>query len=215
MLAAGRTLRILAVEDNADHAGILRFHLSRTPQVRFDFVHAATATAARRALGESDFDLVFLDYQLGGSTGLDLLHEIRARGVDCPVVVVTSQGDEYVAVDMIRHGADDYIVKQDLGPDILARTLTRLGKRLEKSGSASRRRLDSSGAMATLTTREREVLALIVSGKTNRAIAAELWRSEKTIKVHRANIMRKMGASNAAELVRMAMGQPSDDTAAN
>jgi two-component system response regulator FixJ len=204
-LRVDHVLRILAVEDNADHAAILKFHLGRLPDLQFEFEHAPDADNARRLLQQQHFNLIFLDYQLHGQTGMDVLHDLRLRGVDCPVVVVTSQGDEYVAVDMMRSGADDYIIKQDLGPEMLARTLKRLEQRLRQTqnGRATPALFDR----AQLTPREREILAHIVAGKTNRAIAADIFRSEKTVKIHRSNLMRKMGAANTAELVRIAMSQ--------
>lgn len=197
-------IRILAVEDNTDHADILRFHLSRLPDLKFEFEHASSAQAARRLAQERHYNLVFLDYQLNGHTGLQVLHDLRSRGVDCPVVVLTSQGDEYIAVDMIRNGADDYIVKQDLSPEMLTRTLARLAQKLQQSLAG---RINGSADFIDLTPREREILHHIVAGKTSKAIAADLWRSEKTVKIHRSNLMRKLGATNTAEMVRIAISR--------
>ena len=111
-----RRLRILAVEDNPADAHILRRLLKRIPAFEIEFVHCVDVEAGRKALDTQEIDCVFWDYQLGNLTGLEVLTSIRETGNDVPIIVLTGAGNEGVAVEAMKGGAQDYMVK-----DVMAR----------------------------------------------------------------------------------------------
>ena len=113
------TLTILAVDDDAGDAELLRRGLERVDDLRFEFVHAASSRDALIALERRRVDVVFLDYLLGAESGSDVLERIRADGYDVPIVVLTGQGDPNAAAKLMRLGADDYLVKTDATPESL------------------------------------------------------------------------------------------------
>lgn len=144
-----------------------------------------------------------LDVRLPGPSGLDLQSALSKARRGIPIVFLTGYGDVPVSVRAMKGGAVDFLEKpfndQEL-LDAIQRALARSRKARAESAERStiQRRLD------TLTPREREVLALVVTGMLNKQVAERLGASEKTIKVHRGRVMRKMQANSVADLVRMA-----------
>ena len=144
-----------------------------------------------------------LDVRLPGQSGLDLQRELVSSGIDLPIVFITGHGDIPMSVQAMKGGAIEFLTKpfrdQDLLDAIqvgLARDRARLDD--EKSMAVLRARLE------TLTAREREVMAQVVTGRLNKQIAGELGISEITVKVHRGQVMRKMKATSLPDLARMA-----------
>ena len=145
---------------------------------------------------------LILDIRMPGLSGLDLQLDLAAAGEHIPVIFVTGYADVPLAVRAMKAGAQEVLTKpydQQLLLDAVRRALQTATARHEEREQLIRLR----AAFETLTPREREVLVLVASGLVNRHIAARLGTSEKTIKVHRANVMRKMGADSVAALVRM------------
>ena len=145
---------------------------------------------------------VVLDVRLPGLSGLDLQRELAANGINLPVIFITGHGDIPMSVRAMKAGALEFLTKpfrdQDLLDAILQALERDLSARQQRSETAElRERFDS------LTAREREVMGLVVSGLLNKQIAGELGTSEVTIKIHRSQVMKKMGAGSLAELVRM------------
>lgn len=202
-----KPLRVLVVDDNAAHAELLVNCLKQCNGAigAFEVVESRHADGARAVLAEEPVDVAFVDYQLGAVSGLDLIRSVRDSGDRRPVIVTTAHGDEYVAVEMIRAGADDYISKFDLSPQRVGAAIQRVLERRERESRDDTQRQEAVRRLLTLTRREREVLDHIVAGLMNRQIAETMHRSEKTIKIHRANVMNKMQANTAADLVRMVM----------
>jgi len=147
---------------------------------------------------------LLLDVRMPGMSGLELQEHLRAERVRMPVIIVTAFANVPMAVQAVKAGAFDFIEKPFESADLLARVHKALAhagdlRRDKQQVEAIRRRLSA------LTPREREVMDLVVAGRLNKQIAAELDISMKTVENHRANVMRKMRAESLAELVRMAM----------
>ena len=148
-------------------------------------------------------DCLVLDVRMPHMSGLEVQKRLIARGAQIPVIFISGHGDIPMAVDAVHRGALDFLVKP-FDDDALLRRVS------EAFGSVpGRRRRVSKGArlrgMAALSPREREVLAGILDGKTNRAVAEQLAVSAKTIEYHRTRIMRKLRVNSAAELFQFCL----------
>lgn len=144
---------------------------------------------------------LLLDVRMPGMSGIELFEELRRMHCALPVVFITGHGDVPMAVAALKKGAIDFIEKPFSERDMLR--LVEQGLRADREGR-DRRLLeaDTSRRLDQLTQREREVLNLIIAGKLNKQIADVLGISIKTVEVHRARVMEKMGAHSLAELVQ-------------
>ena len=145
-----------------------------------------------------------LDVRMPGMSGLELQQELNLRGAMLPVIFITGHGDIPMAVEAMQHGAFDFLQKPFRDQDLLDRVQKAIGKDAENRKSHSdvtqiRRRFSE------LTPREREVLDMMMAGKSNKVMAADLGLSQRTVEIHRARVMEKTGAHSVAQLVRMAM----------
>jgi FixJ family two-component response regulator len=144
-----------------------------------------------------------LDVRLPGLSGLDFQTELARADIHIPIIFMTGHGDIPMTVRAMKAGAVEFLTKPFRDQDMLDAVqlaLTRDRVRRENELSTS----SLKAKFATLTEREREVMALVTSGLMNKQIAARIGVSEITVKVHRGNVTRKMGARSLAELVRMA-----------
>jgi FixJ family two-component response regulator len=152
---------------------------------------------------------IFLEVTIPRKSGIDTLKRLRAQNNRVPVFAISGRADIPTAVDAIRSGAIDFIQKPFLGNEIIGRVNEAVDTPPlspdEKAGSRMRA-LSLPGSIA-LTLREQEVLAQIAAGATNKEAARELGLSSRTIEDHRASIMKKIGAKNAAELMRRVFGE--------
>jgi len=144
-----------------------------------------------------------LDVRLQGISGLDFQKQLAAANIETPIIFITGHGDIPMTVQAMKAGAVDFLTKPFRDQDFLdaiqkAVERDRDGRAQEAEVTESRRRFNS------LTPREREVMALVVAGKLNKQIAAELGTSETTAKVHRGQVMKKMQVQSLPDLVRMA-----------
>ena len=144
-----------------------------------------------------------LDVRMPGPSGMDFQAELATLNDPIPIVFLTGHGDVPMAVRAIKAGAVEFLLKpfreQDLLDAVRAAIEKDEARRHDESALAKLRE-----RFATLTVREREVLAFVAQGRLNKQIAADLGLSEVTVKVHRGQVMRKMGAATLAELVRLA-----------
>jgi FixJ family two-component response regulator len=144
-----------------------------------------------------------LDVRLPGLSGLDFQAEMTKANVRIPIVFITGHGDIPMSVRAMKAGAVDFLTKpfrdQDL-LDAVAAAIQRDQNRREHENAIA----NLKAHFASLTPREREIMALVASGLMSKQIAAQIELSEITVKVHRSHIMKKMGARSVADLVRMA-----------
>ncbi|AYQ43555.1 MULTISPECIES: response regulator transcription factor [Burkholderia cepacia complex] len=184
-----------------DDAAVCR---SLTRLARSAGYRAESFESARGFLAGADLTCcpacLLLDLELPDVNGLELQREL---GAVLPIVFVTGHGDIGRTVDAMRAGATDFLPKP-VGDAVL---LDAVARALERSAQmfARRRELETIQARVDrLTPREREVMALVVSGRLNKQVADDLGIAEKTIKIHRARVMEKMEAASLADLVRLA-----------
>jgi FixJ family two-component response regulator len=135
--------------------------------------------------------------------GLLLVDMLRAAGCTLPVVFITGRVDVPTTVRAMKRGAIDFLLKPVDDTELL-RAVDRAVERDLEERRARTQRAETERRFASLTPRERQVLALVVTGRLNKQIAGSLGTAQRTIKVHRARVMRKMGAGSLAELVRLA-----------
>ncbi len=126
-----KPLTLLAIDDDPGDMEILRRHLEAVPEYTITLITCPNAESGRAALLEHTIDVIVLDYLLGVETGLDLLQELREAGDRRPVIMLTGKGDERIAAAVMRAGADDYLVKEDLNPDTVYRALRFVLERYE------------------------------------------------------------------------------------
>jgi FixJ family two-component response regulator len=150
---------------------------------------------------------ILLDVHIPGKSGLDILKELHGEDYPAPIFIISGQGDIAMAVTAIKNGALDFIEKPFKGNELVAR----LKEAIE---AYARRRAESTSSKVgtfhfpgrePLTRREREVLEQFTGGASNKEAGRALGISPRTIEDHRANIMKKLGARNAADLVRIVM----------
>ena len=140
------------------------------------------------------------DLRMPGMSGLELQEALVARGNHVPVIFLTAHGEVPIAVRAVRAGAHDFVEKPFSNQQLLD-GIRRAVAADEVSRAALAGRADATARFRLLSAREQEVMELIVEGKANKEIAAELDLSTKTVEFHRAHVMKKMGAESLAGLI--------------
>jgi two-component system response regulator FixJ len=143
-----------------------------------------------------------LDIRMPGMGGLDLQEKLSALGILLPVIIVSGHADVSTAVRALKRGALD-LLEKPFDPQVL---LARVREAIERDAIARREDAERSGIaerLAELTSREREIMDLLLAGKANKVIAIDLGISERTVEFHRANIMKKMHARSLTQLINL------------
>ena len=191
---------VLVVEDDESLRGVIS-SLLRSVGLRVETF--SSAAAFLDATLPPDAGCLILDIRLPGRSGLDLQADLLKEDIHIPIIFISGHGDVPMTVRAMKAGAVDFLTKPFRHQDLLdavtvALDLDRRRREDEKNLSTLRSRFKS------LTNREQEVMGYVTSGLMNKQIAHEVSLAEITVKIHRSNVMRKMGAKSFAELVRMA-----------
>jgi FixJ family two-component response regulator len=146
---------------------------------------------------------IVLDVRLPGVSGLDLQSQLVRQGISYPIIFMTGHGDIPMSVRAMKAGAVDFLAKPFRDQDMLDAVTTALERDAQHRVEAATRD-DIRAQYETLTAREREVMGHVTGGLMNKQVAALIGLSEITVKIHRGNVMRKMGVRSLADLVRKA-----------
>ncbi|RUV29459.1 MAG: response regulator [Mesorhizobium sp.] len=197
---AGNDL-VHVVDDNVDVRKSLGFLLA-TADFAVRLYESATAFLAA-ATGNLDGCIV-TDVRMPGIDGIEFLRQLRSRGHSLPVIVMTGHADVALAVQAMKEGAADFIEKP-FDDDILIDAIRSALENRNQTNATHPQSAEVHGRLSTLSERERQVLEGLVSGLPNKTIAYDLGISPRTVEIHRANVMSKMGANSLSHLVRMAL----------
>ena len=201
--ALAGAVRIVVVDDDSVMRTLLHLVLTGAGMQVTTFGSAAELLEAGDLAAAS---VLLLDVKMPGMSGLDLQDLLRNRGIGLPVIFISGVADLAMAVSAMRNGAVDFIEKPFQAAMLIERVRQAVAQHAQ-SVAAAERVPDPQvlARFATLTAREREVFALLVTGMSSKMIARALGGSFRTIEVHRAQIMRKMAARHLSELVRLSI----------
>jgi RNA polymerase sigma factor (sigma-70 family) len=190
---------VIVVDDDPSVRSSLKLLVS-TVGLRVETFESAE-TVLERMLPDTVSCFV-MDVRLRGLSGLDFQRELAARNIRIPIVFITGHGDIPMSVRAMKAGAVEFLTKPFRDQDLLDAIHLAL-ERDRARREEEQERIQLQQRFKSLTSRERDVLWMVVSGMLNKQIAAELGTAENTVKVHRKRAMEKMGAQSLAELIRM------------
>jgi len=194
------TPTIFVIDDDLEIRTLLEHVLNRVGY------RVATFADAREFLKRPCFDglgCLVLDIQMPEMNGLDLQKHLAKTGKGLPIIFFTGHGDIRTSVEAMKQGAVDFLTKPFNREEFLEAVEVALNKHRQWRQAAAETE-EVCKRISTLTPREREVMSGVTTGKLNKQIADELGISEITVKVHRSRVMKKMGVTSVADLVRSA-----------
>jgi two-component system response regulator FixJ len=151
---------------------------------------------------------IILDIYMPGRSGLEVLRDLDAANYPAPIFVASGRGDIPTAVEAIKYGAFDFFEKRQEASNLVSRVREAIAARLQRRQNGHSTDIpETFPGSDLLTQREREVLALIAGSATNKEAATRLGISQRTVEIHRAHIMHKLGAKNSIDLARKVLGQ--------
>jgi two-component system, LuxR family, response regulator FixJ len=153
--------------------------------------------------GDLDQGCILLDIRMPGMDGLEVQQALQDKGVGLPVIIMTGHGDVALAVKAMKAGAVDFIEKP-FAKDALLASLEEGFGRLSRKEATNERQRDAEVRLQALTGRERDVLNGLAQGLPNKTIAYDLGISPRTVEIHRANLMTKLGVRSLSEALRIA-----------
>ncbi len=196
---------VFVVDDDPMVRDVLSEVFAQAGYQAVSFVDGASFVAAAR---ERIPACVILDIYMPGRSGLEILRDIDAPNYPAPIFVASGRGDIPSAVEAIKNGAFDFIEKRLDAATLVARVGEAIQARAAlRNGNGSQALSAAFPGAELLTRREHEVLALIAASSTNKEAAQELGISQRTVEIHRAHIMHKLGAKNSVDLARKVMRQ--------
>ena len=190
---------VIVIDDDESVRDALLFLMSSMA------LNATAFISAKAFLAQYEGDVpgcIVSDIRMPGMSGLELQRELHRRGSKCPIIFITGHGDIPMAVEAIKHGAEEFLTKPFRDQELLDCINAAIDKdRWQRSMQDEKNSVKQR--IASLTKREHQVLDLVVAGKANKVIAIELNLSHRTVEVHRAHVMEKMQVRTLAELVKL------------
>ncbi len=211
----GSTMQAKQIETPSDATGPLVYVVDDDPAMRaslrwliesvgFQVRTCASAQEFLRTYDGQEPGCLVLDVRMPGMSGLDLQAELATRRIEIPILIITGYAEVPLAVRAMKAGAFDFIEKPFSDQTLLDRIRAAVAKdEVERHHNAAR--ADVRRRLALLTPRERDVMQLVVAGKSNKVVASDLGLKSKTVEVHRAHVMEKLQAENLPDLVRLAL----------
>ncbi len=194
---------ILVVDDNP------KFLADALPMYGYDVTVATDGLEALKILMNKSFDLILLDVMMPNMDGWDTLKAIRnnKKTQYIPVIMITAVSEDQKVVSGLKIGADDYIVKPFILPNLLARVeaVLRRSKWQQEAQPKAEKTLNKDVNIDALTPKEKEVLALVAKGASNQEIADKLFVRDVTVKTHLNSIFKKLKVTNRTQAVLLAM----------
>jgi len=189
------------VDDNDDVRASLFALLNKRSNLLIYSYRSGDAFMA--AFPELEPGVLLLDIHMPGLSGIDVLKAVSKAGMAFPTIVLTGQGDIGTSVQAMKLGALDFLEKPCI-PQLLLDSLEEGFVRLDQKGAESARTDDAEARITSLSDREKQVLSLMIDGLPSKSIATRLDISARTVEVHRAHLMAKLGASNLSHTLRIA-----------
>jgi two-component system response regulator FixJ len=201
-VAARSKIRVDLIEDHEAVRESLALYLtSKGIETR---THESATAFLKLGLSDSTSDCIVTDVRMPGLTGLDLLKQLRKKGRTTQLILITAFGDVEIAVEAMKAGAFDFLLKP-IDEQRLIASIRKAASRTEELKVKAEEIAEATARLNKLTDREREVMTLATQGFINRDIANKLGISQRTVEIHRASLMLKVGADSLPDLVRLSI----------